>query len=370
MRYYLRYVKGLTTAEEKASLRYGSAWHSVLEILSLTPGDVCRNCAKAAADPDCPICCGTDTVPEDTMDAAIRFLTKVYNEKEGMDPDRARLEYTQILYAANMYRHLYGDDTVGVKTEADFSLPLPSGSGRALPDVNVIGFIDKIVPVEAAKAIMEHKTTSKSIEPDSDYWNHLRLDTQISLYTWAAARLFPGDIISGVYYDVFHKPGINPCKLTQKGTKDFIETGQYHGVDFEVEVLEDQVKVNGEQAEVHPGKKEDTFAIRETMDMYGIRLMADIAERPGFYFQRREIARTADDLVQFEKELRNIYYSIRNMERSDCWFRNESQCQATFKCEFCELCYNGIEVGDEVPEGYVKTSSREKSNGVTTPTQA
>jgi hypothetical protein len=40
------------------------------------------------------------------------------------------------------------------------------------------------------------------------------------------------------------------------------------------------------------GRARKGFAIRETIGMFGARLLNDIYERPEFYFVRREIART------------------------------------------------------------------------------
>jgi hypothetical protein len=147
-----------------------------------------------------------------------------------------------------------------------------------------------------------------------------------------------------------------------------MKTGTYCGQQFEVAQRGEQsgsggIFVNGVLAQVEPGKKEGTFALRETPQMYGARLMVDIAERPEFYFARKEIARTTDDLERFEKELANIYFAIRNMERTDTWFRNEQQCDATFKCEFCNLCYNNVTITDEVPEGYKSLFTKERAHG-------
>jgi hypothetical protein len=49
------------------------------------------------------------------------------------------------------------------------------------------------------------------------------------------------------------------------------------------------VNVDGDvcEVEIEPGKK--GFAIRETIAMYGARLLNDIYERPEFYYVRREI---------------------------------------------------------------------------------
>jgi hypothetical protein len=90
--------------------------------------------------------------------------------------------------------------------------------------------------------------------------------------------------------------------------------------------------------------------------MFGARIFQDMAERPAFYFAQKEIARTDQDLEKFQWQLYDIYQTARNMDKHDAWFTNESQCEATFKCPYCPICYSGCQVG----EGIVPTGFRVK----------
>ena len=78
--------------------------------------------------------------------------------------------------------------------------------------------------------------------------------------------------------------------------------------------------------------------------MYGARLLHDICERPEYYFVQKPIARTDGDYKRFHAELFNIYQTIRLMYKNDAWFRNEQQCEATFRCSYIPFCYNNKEV--------------------------
>src|SRR5690606_4813969 len=115
--------------------------------------------------------------------------------------------------------------------------------------------------------ISDYKSTSKSLDPDSEFWDHLRLDSQLSMYVMAGQELAqagaltqfgitPEEGVSGAFYDVWRKPTIKPSKLTQAETKELVETGKYLGSEFQVEHIpptEDAariVKVNGVVAEV------------------------------------------------------------------------------------------------------------------------
>jgi hypothetical protein len=139
-----------------------------------------------------------------------------------------------------------------------------------------------------------------------------------------------------------------------------VTDGEYCGEKFEVTgvgCIPDGtgagIWVNGKQAEIEPGAKPGTFAIRETPEMYGARLLQDITQRPEFYFARREIVHQSNDLEAFEWELFNIYQSIRQMSLHNRWWHNENQCTNTFQCSYINFCYNHMDIkpGD-VPENF------------------
>jgi len=162
-------------------------------------------------------------------------------------------------------------------------------------------------------------------------------------------------LIHGIWYDVWHKPSIKPKALSQKATKEFIETGEYCGEKFEVANVENdtQIEVNGAQALIEPGKK--GFAIYETPEMYGARLLADIAERPDFYFAQREIARDDRQMEEFEADLCRLVKSVRAYQRGDLWTKNCRSCESPFWCPFRSLCFNHVKVGPtDIPDGYRK----------------
>ncbi len=374
MRCYLKYVLGIVIIESTDAQRVGTNWHKLLEIIKMKPGTVCPVCSNTQKDPECPLCDGTDILPEDMMEAVVRYLNKMY-ETVPMSKTREEwlTERAVLLYSLCGYNWIYADDDYEViAEEIKFSLPvLNPATGRALPNVVLQGMIDKIVKSPAGTYyIDEHKSTSKSVDSDSTFWSHLNLDTQTKLYVYAAQRLQlageleeygikPGDpLIRGIRYDAWHKPGIKPKKLTQVDSMKFVKDGDYFGTKFKVEKgLHDEkgfyYTVNGELAEAEPGKKEGTFTIRETPEMYGVRLLADISERPDFYFARREIARTDKEIETLAWEIYNIYHTVKFMDKNNAWWTDEHQCEATFKCPYIPICYNGVEVDvDNPPEGF------------------
>lgn len=387
MRCYLKYILGLIPDEDTDPQRQGNRWHKCLEIMGMKPNSQCPDCfGNSDPGPECPLCRGTYILPTEMMDAIIRYLNKVY---EVVPISKTREEWLTeraiLLYSLCGYNWRYVDDDFEVVAEEiEFSLSVRNPeSGRALPNVTLDGKIDKIVrSPNGIYYIDEHKSTSKSIDSDSTFWSHLNLDTQTKLYPYAAQRLQlagelekygikPTDpLISGVRYDVWHKPGISPKKLTQAESKKFMETGEYMGEKFDVTCPPDAdgPVLNGEVLDCIPGAKEGTFAVRETPEMFGARLLVDIAERPDFYFARREIPRTAAELKAFEYEIYNIYHTIKFISKNNGWWTNEQQCEATFRCPYISICYNNVEVVDgTVPEGFKLTKWKEREHETTKP---
>jgi len=389
-RCYAKYVMGIIPIEDTDALRQGTNWHRIREIMGMQPGTVCPECAnKGKKNSLCPLCEGTDILPTEMMDAVIRQLNQAY-ETVPMSKTKEEwlTERTILLYSCAGYNWHYADDEFEVVAEeVRFSIPIRNPvTGRALPNVTMDGMIDKLVrSPNGLYYVDEHKSTSKALDSDSTYWKHLTLDTQTRLYPYAAQVLqLAGDLeqygikatdplICGVRYDAWHKPQIKPKKLTQADSKKFVETGEYMGNKFEF--LAEEVDgvwpgkgtVNGEPAEIEPGAKEGTFTIRETPDMYGARLLADISERPEFYFARKEITRTEADLKKFEQEVYNMYHTIKFMAKNDAWWKNEQQCEATFRCQNIDICYNNVDLSDgHVPDGFKlidwKQKERDKKN--------
>lgn len=352
MRCWLSYIKGIRPAETTDALRMGSNWHEMLEVLSVN----------------------------DSMDEAIDALDSAYENKpnsktrEEWDVERAKLAYSLAGY------NWYHDNLVVVAREIPFTLKIINpDTGATLPDCEIVGKIDKIVKIGDEYLICEHKSTSKAVDNDSQLWGHLRLDTQTTLYQYAVNQLSmsgaleqfgipKGTLIAGGLYDVWRKPTIAPKMLSQKDTAELDETGRYMDQDFTLGIknadgdghpeVPEWVEVNGVVTEHKEGKKEGTFAIRETPDMYGARLLADIQERPEYYFNRKPLVRSLKDMARLEREIYSIYKTAREMDKNNAFYTCEDQCEATFHCSYIPICYNNIDVDKYLPEGFVKRASK------------
>lgn len=374
IRFRNAYVYGIRPIEDKESQRIGTNWHQILEVASLVSGSDCPWCGgdvETNAVQICLVCEGTGKVPNNIMEAVTRVLNRAYENVVFADPEKKEIERVTLLHALAGYRWYYGDQHESVVTrEQYFSLPLLNPqTGYPVPDVFIEGKIDKLIELVNGITVKEHKSTSKSIDPDSTYWGHLNLDVQTTMYIYGARRMQidqwdPTDdddnnlLINTVKYDVYHKPQISPKKLTQGDSKKFVKDGMYCGQKFNVtepsaDTDKIEVYVNGNLSEVEPGKKSGTFAIRETPDMFGARLLKDITERPEFYFRCVELSKTDAELKAFEQELYDIAKNMQYMIRSGRFYTNEHSCEATFRCDYIEQCYNHETVNpDHVPDGF------------------
>ena len=205
------------------------------------------------------------------------------------------------------YYKCYAHDPIKeLRPEQEFQFPL-AGS-RTFDEA---GKIDGLgIHEDGRPLLLEHKTTSDSVTPDSDYWLRLRANNQIMAYVHAARAC--GHPVELILYDVTRKPCIR-----QKA--------------------------------------------KETVEEYGERLTADTLERPEFYFARREVPVLDQDLDEFviqRLEISRIILSLRRASRAaakphQAWPRNCSSMTCNF-CDYREFCLQNIEVNPaQPPAGFI-----------------
>lgn len=377
-RCFAQYILGIRVVEEAETLRTGTNWHRLLEVLRMDTSKPCPVCFAEGPVESCDICGGTMKLDEDPLTNVMNALNAAYKDKPlSISVADWAAEKEKLWTCLVGYKNYYETDPYEVVAqEVSFDIPLMTKSGRALPNVRLVGKIDKIVRAPDGQLyIDEHKSTSKPIDSDSLYWAHLVLDTQTTLYSYAARALqiwgeleqyginSSDPLIAGVRLDAWRKPQIKPKKLTIAESKKFVETGLYMDDKFEVEggqCATDKTfgyKINDVVAETSTCAKPGQFQIRETAEMYGARMFQDLVAEPGKYYARKNIARTEDDLIRFEKELNGIYRTLKFMDKQgdpSFFWKNEDSCEATFKCPYIKTCYsNAVLDPDNPPEGMV-----------------
>lgn len=361
-RFRLSYREGIRKDEDTDAQRVGTSWHAMHEVH--------HNALVDGAPRDSALAAVIDYLDERYADQTLPSW-KTIEEWE--------LERQILLTCFIGYQWVWENDPVTpIISELGFKLPvtdplvgLPLPKSKALR----VGKIDHVVEWQGMIGNVERKSTTRKIEPGSEYWEKSQKDTQVSMYALAfkdllASGEMPQPVLDrledktirpgNTLYDVWHKPTIKPSKLSQKDTLALIESGIYMEDHFEVEVIRDgdditAILIDEVEAEFVVGKSGNP-AVRETIGMFAARLMTDIQERPDFYFQRKEIARTTQDLIKFRTELFNLYEAQRMFDRTGCWYENENQCRATFTCPYIPICYgegaDAVCDGETTPPGF------------------
>lgn len=208
--------------------------------------------------------------------------------------------------------------------ELQFTMPVinPATMRKSRTWTNA-GKYDGIVSKAGEGWLLEHKTTSEDLGPESTYWKQLAIDSQVSHYM--LARWQEGQRLVGTLYDVIRKPTINPKKLTKGDQHAFLAGCRYYGRDFSREYVLDWSR--------------DQEA-RETPEMYGARLAHDcITERPQWYFERKEIPRLDRDVLEYAGELWEVGQQIAAARKSGIHYRNSGACAMYGRpCDFLGIC--------------------------------
>ena len=395
MRFKGKYIDGIRREEETDSQRRGTNWHELLEVASMKENDVCVRAYDKHHDDTCPICEGSGILVGDATDAAVRLLKAAYDtEIPGKEIDDLYTERAKLFYSLSAYKWYWKIDEEPayevVATEVPFEITVINPeTGAPARDAVLVGIIDKIVRLPDGRyAQVEHKSTSKPIDSESTYWEHLRMDTQTTLYPYAMLRMQKegklekcgikpdDDIATTVLYDVWHVPGIKMKKLSIADTKKFVFAGVYNDEEFEIEnasiqmqpgrllksgkhgkgkevvAVDGTVLVDGHVAKIEVSKSGE-ISIVETEGMYGTRLFANLTNEPEKYFARREIQRSLDEMGRFERQLHSMYQAILMMRRTNGWWTDEFQCAARFRCDFTSYCWHGEEISkDNILEGF------------------
>lgn len=325
-RHWYAYELGLRPDRQSAPLRIGGAVHLGLDLLARGVDRENALDRAVAGYADFPAWCGS----EDDRRAWLY-------ERETV---------LRLLHAYSCYWEEQGLQVIATEQAFEIAVVNPA-TGAPATAHRLAGKIDKIIRLPDGRlAVMEHKTTSDSLDADSDYWSRLRIDGQISLYIHAA-RERGFDAVT-VLYDVIRKPAIQPTAVPL----------------LDADGLKQVVDANGERVRTKDGKK-----WRETADAaagyrllsrpmtpeeWGDKLSADICDRPDRYFARREIARLDSDLDGFRRELWWQHQDLLGRRREGHWPRNPEACLSPFPCEYRDVCWGGLDVEAQTPEGFVR----------------
>lgn len=197
-------------------------------------------------------------------------------------------------------------------------------TGRKSRSFTIAGKLD-IKATEMAtdkKVIFDHKTASVDIADfASPYWKILAIEGQVNQYM--LLEWLNNNKTDFAIWDVLRKPGIAPKGIAKKDVAAILETKRYF--DFELDDVEmDRFRVDD----------------RETPLMYSARLANDcVAERPDWYFQRRNVPRLDSEIREYAIELWGHAQDILTSRNTERWPRNSGACFAyNSPCKFLGIC--------------------------------
>jgi hypothetical protein len=186
------------------------------------------------------------------------------------------------------YSPVIPPDSINVRVNVPFRVELSD-------DVTVVGECDAVYThgPSGRTVVVEHKTTASDITPGSAYWAEKKVSNpQVSIYLLA----FPGAF---VLYDVLRKSSLRPLR---------------------------EGKPNA-----------------ETDAEYYARCLADIATRPERYYQRANILRYPEELIEARDDVLTWAAIMTHASR------NPDSCFSFGRrCEYFDVCWNGLPIENDL----------------------
>jgi len=341
---FLFYVCGYRRVRDSAPIRIGSAVHYGLDLYK-------KNRINGVKVPDGRILC----IP-DPSEGVIDAVMQKYNEHEPDEQYRRDWEIERVTIAAMLSGYFWrwgvrDNDIKYIESEGRFEQDIVNpATGKKSRLARVAGVRDGIVDCDGILKLLEHKTTSKDIDPDSDYWKHLLIDGQISLYM-LSARNDEYDI-QEILYDVLRKPTIKPTRIP------ILDADSLKQV-YNNETGERELNKNGSVKQSVADKDTQYLLTRdETPDEYGQRITEDMGKRPDFYFARREIPRLEDEIIEYQYELWQMAHIINDCKKYNRYPRNTDACIGIGTCEYFDACTGGYDINSGIPpKGFIKVDN-------------
>ena len=261
------YDRGVRKIESGDALVFGTAWHKAQEVYYGKGAEMRRREDATTAD-----------MAQTMFEAALATAENW---------DEFTVAKLQACIAA-FVEHYADDDIIAeMKPEVEFAYPI-----EGTRTFEARGKIDGLATLaDGRTALVEHKTTSESVDVQSPYWTRLRFNPQLCRYVLGARAL--GVECETVIYDVFRKPAISP--------KDAVKDLDENGLPYVLDANGDRcIKRDGTPKKTADAAKGETYKTHaETPEEYAERLKADILSRPEFYFARREVTVTDAQLEAF-----------------------------------------------------------------------
>lgn len=298
----LLYVRGYRPARVGEALRFGTLVHLALEAY--------WNAIKAWQE--------DSTILESLADVAAFAAIEGSKDSDAFEKVRA-MEMVRAYCGRWKLHDEMAYDVLAV--EIRFDAPLLNPDTMAPSRTwRLAGKIDVILErrSDGRVLVMDHKTTQDEIEgDDAVFWTKLVMDSQASQYAVGAEAL--GHNVDELLWDVLKKPSQRPLLATPVESRKYTKEGALYA---------------------------SQRALDETVDEYGIRLRAIMAETPGRYLARKEIPRSSSQLLDFLFDAWSQANTMRESARLGRAPRNPDACHRMGVCPMWDLCSTGADPAD------------------------
>ena len=224
------------------------------------------------------------------------------------------------------YDAVYHDQAMrAVAVESEFRVPIYNLGGKQLSKsrtFEVAGKIDVDAVEDGRRYVLDHKTTSDDLGPDSTYWQQLAVEGQASLYI--LAQHLQGVQVAGAIWDVIRKPGIRPKALSKAAQAAITcEPHTYCGFTVTPETVDYVTRgLNVEDSE-----------------LFGYRVAFECRSDPNRYFARRTIPRLESELTEYAAELWDTAKDVLTTRQTGRNTRSSGSCMAYGRaCEYLGIC--------------------------------
>lgn len=292
--YYLRDVEGIRPVLEHSVLRFGTAFHSALEVWW---ANQCEMRLTEALNTWVEQCNKLDLYMEDRIIGRLLLIgydTYYLDRADTMPPASQESRKVSCVYRPD---------------------------GTIDPELELKVILDNEItkPIHAA---MEHKTTRKHVDASSSYWDKVYASQQAELYFLCSSNA--GGPLDSIIWDVVRVPTFKRLKATPKDKIEYYKRDCKWGKAGE--------------------PKGDVRLTDESWPDYEARVADEIANNPEDYFA---YVRLKPDRVALEKGAYDLWSVGRLMleaHKLQAFPRNRNSCRVgSRECEFRPICFGGVD---------------------------
>lgn len=283
----------------------------------------------------------------EVLQAVLELMDQKVREQQDTEMNVFEYQRARVLFVG-YHTRWFEHDTHALQyvfVEQEFTAPMINpATGAASRTWQLGGKIDGGAIKNGRNWTVESKTTSSDIAPGSEYWLKLRMDSQVSTYQNGAVAL--GFIPHGCIYDVSRKPQQQPYKATPEENRRFTKGKSCKGCRTEARERGEWEKgapppppnpncASCEQPRLSKQCREHD----ETPEAFGRRLIDAIVSNPDAYYQRGEVIRLDDEMLEFDHDQWLTGRALRESQLADAWPRNPNACVRYGRtCSYWDVC--------------------------------